>query len=309
MKLELLFPIHLREVMKQLEWMQDLEEIRIRIGQPLFLYTRQKELVLAGNTFLESQKYNTNEGCYRITEQDILEMQNYMSNYSLYAWQEELRNGFLTIQGGHRIGLCGSTTNQDGRIKGINYLTFFNIRVAHEKIGCAKEVLPYLRRGGPGIHNTLMISPPGAGKTTLLRDCIRSLSVSGTKIAVVDERSEIAASYHGIPQNDVGPRTDVLDGCKKTEGIQMLLRTMAPEVIAVDELGTEEDFIAAEQAAYSGCRLLGTVHAGSINELQEKPVLRKWCEKGLFERFVLIEKGENGVRTFQIYNNRWERLC
>lgn len=323
MKLELLFPIHLREAMKNLEKLQDLEEIRVRIGQPLFLYTGQKELVLVqneqqsikqctllGNTFREITERNMFDKAYRITEQDLLEMQNYISNYSLYAWQEELRNGFLTIQGGHRIGLSGGTTNQNGRISGISYLTFFNIRVAHERIGCADKIFPYLKQvEGTGIHNTLIISPPGAGKTTLLRDCIRSLSYAGTKIGVVDERSEIAASYHGIPQNDVGPRTDVLDGCNKPEGIQMLLRTMSPEVIAVDELGTEEDFKAVEQAAYSGCKIIGTIHAGSMEELREKPTLKRWCDKALFERFVLIEKGEDGMREFKVYDNRWERLC
>lgn len=317
MKLELLFPIHLREAMKNVEKLQDLEEIRVRIGQPLFIYTGQKELVLVQNKgsgsrqqgrqaydFEEGGKNGSFENAYRISEQDILEMQNYISNYSLYAWQEELRNGFLTIQGGHRIGLAGGTANQNGRISGISYLTFFNIRVAHEKIGCAERVLPFM-----GIHNTLIISPPGAGKTTLLRDCIRSLSNRGIKIGLVDERSEIAASYHGIPQNDVGPRTDVLDGCNKPEGIQMLLRTMSPKVIAVDELGTEEDFKAVEQAAYAGCRVIGTVHAGSIAELQEKPILKIWQEKGLFERFVFIEKGGDGVRRFHVYNSRWELLC
>lgn len=332
MKLELLFPRHLREDMENLEKLQNLEEIRVRIGQPLFIYTGQKELLLVrgkekqGNlagAFCESYEQGIYEKAYRVTEQDLLEMQNYISNYSLYAWQEELRNGFLTIQGGHRIGLAGGTTNQNGRISGISYLTFFNIRVAHERLGCADKILPYIKRmEEPGIHNTLIISPPGAGKTTLLRDCIRRLSYGnsdkatekmrgwrGIKIGVVDERSEIAACYHGIPQNDVGPRTDILDGCNKPEGIQMLLRTMAPEVIAVDELGTEEDFKAVEQAAYSGCKIIGTIHAGSIEELWEKPTLKRWCDKALFERFVLIEKGEDGMREFKVYDNRWERLC
>lgn len=319
MKLELLFPIHLREAMKDMEKLTDLEEIRVRIGQPLFIYTGQKELIFVQNSgyngwadgamLHDSEERNIYDKAYRITEQDLLEMQNYISNYSLYAWQEELRNGFLTIQGGHRIGLAGGTTNQNGRISGISYLTFFNIRVAHEKIGCAEKILPYIYG-----YNTLIISPPGAGKTTLLRDCIRSFSYGignerGIKIGLVDERSEIAASYHGIPQNDIGPRTDVLDGCNKPEGIQMLLRTMSPEVIAMDELGTEEDFKAVEQAAYSGCKVIGTVHAGSVKELQEKPILKKWCEKEVFERFVFIEKGENGVREFKVYNNRWELLC
>ena len=350
MRLELLFPMHLRETMKSVVKLPDLEEIRVRMGQPIFIYTGQKELVLvqnAGRTvndiLRDSQEQKVFENAYRITEQDLLEMQNYISNYSLYACQEELRNGFATIQGGHRIGLAGGTTNRDGHINGISYLTFFNIRVAHELIGCAKEILRHLyetessqsennfnvgsqrmKKKNDRIYNVLIISPPGAGKTTLLRDCIRSLSYGvfasdkeverndsrrGIKVGLVDERSEIAACYHGIPQNDVGPRTDVLDGCNKPEGIQMLIRVMSPEVIAVDELGKEEDFMAVEQAAYSGCKVIGTIHAGSVGELQEKPNLKKWCDKELFERFIFIEKGEHGMRKYKVYNNRWELLC
>ena len=320
MQLELLFPLHLREAMKSVVKMPELEEIRVRIRQPLFIYSGQEEFVLVQNDrstgsmmILNSQEQRGYEKCYCVTEQDILEMQNYISNYSLYAWQEELRNGFLTIQGGHRIGLAGGTTNRDGHIGGISYLTFFNIRVAHERIGCADEMLRHLYKNDSTqseyVYNTLIVSPPGAGKTTLLRDCIRSLSYGGVKVGLVDERSEIAASYHGIPQNDIGPRTDVLDGCNKPEGIQMLLRTMSPEVIAVDELGMEEDFMAVEQAAYSGCNIIGTIHAGSVKELQEKLILKKWCEKELFERFVLIEKGEEGMRKCKVYDNRWELLC
>lgn len=321
MQMERLFPIHLRDKMRDIEMLPMLEEIRVRIGQPLFVYTADSEFVLMSEGIRKNNDKELLGVTYRITEQDILEMQNYISNYSLYAWQEELRNGFVTIQGGHRIGLAGGTTNQAGHISGISYLTFFNIRVAHERIGCANEVLGFMcerprgthdssdGKGATVIYNTLIISPPGAGKTTMLRDCIRSISYDGVKVGLVDERSEIAASYHGIPQNDVGPRTDVLDGCNKPEGIQMLLRTMSPQVIAVDELGTEADFMAVEQAAYSGCKVIGTVHAGSVRELQEKPVLKKWYEKELFERFVFIEKGADGMRKLKVYNNRWELLC
>ncbi len=317
MELELLFPKHLRTSMKCLKEIEDLEEIRVRIGQPLFLCTAKTELVLAKadwriknvskDTILDRKKV------YYITEADILEMQNYISNYSLYAWQEELRNGFLTVEGGHRIGLCGSTKNINGRIAGISYLSGLNVRVAHEKMGCAEQVMKYIRYGEADIYNTLIVSAPGIGKTTLLRDCVRLLSYGegqymGKRVGVVDERSEIAACYHGIPQNDMGPRTDVLDGCNKPEGMMMLLRTMSPEVIGVDELGTKEDFEAVEQVAYCGCRLIGTVHAGNKKELQEKSRFYGWGKRGIFERFIIIEKGEEGKRNLHIYDNQWVEL-
>ena len=148
MRLELIFPIHLREGLKTVVKMPDLEEIRVRIGQPVFIYVGEKEFILGQNdkntnsmVLCDSMDRKLYENAYRITEQDLLEMQNYISNYSLYAWQEEMRNGFLTIQGGHRIGLAGGTINHAGHINGISYLTFLNIRVAHEKVGCADRIL------------------------------------------------------------------------------------------------------------------------------------------------------------------------
>ena len=154
MRLEVLFPIHLRNAMKCVAKLSDLEEIRVRIGQPLFVYTADRELVLMSDGMQKYEDIKQLKNAYYITEQDVLEMQNYISNYSLYAWQEELRNGFLTIQGGHRIGLAGGAANQNGHISGISYLTFFNIRVAHEKVGCADGILKYMYG-----YNTLIISP------------------------------------------------------------------------------------------------------------------------------------------------------
>lgn len=331
MQLELLFPKHLRKSMEKLNEIEDLEEIRVRIGQPLFLCTAKTELVLQeekgffkitkfddGKKNREGGKYFCTEvldkrKIYCITEADMMEMQNYISNYSLYAWQEELRNGFLTVEGGHRIGLCGCTRNTNGKISGISYISGMNIRIAHEKKGCAKQVMSYIRSGESDIYNTLIASAPGVGKTTLLRDCMRllsygELSYRGKKIGIVDERSEIAACYHGIPQNDMGPRTDVLDGCNKPEGIMLLLRTMSPEIIGVDELGAKEDYEAIEQAVYCGCRIIGTIHARNMSELQQKCNIQGWSEKEVFERFIIIEKGEEGKRNLHIYDNRWVKL-
>ena len=340
MELELLFPKHLRKSMQKLHELEDLEEIRVRVGQPLFLCTAKKELVLVKKAnFFEISEFEKDKGCtkirngaeewkgeeieksnwldkrniYRTTEADMMEMQNYISNYSLYACQEELRNGFLTIEGGHRIGLCGSTKNLNGRLVGISYISGINIRIAHERKDCAEQVMKYIRKGEKDIYNTLFASAPGIGKTTLLRDCMRLLSYGttecrGKKIGIVDERSEISACYHGIPQNDMGPRTDVIEGCNKTEGILLLIRTMSPEVIAVDELGAKEDYEAIEQAVCSGCRIVGTIHARNIKELQQKFLIQGWNEKEVFERFIIIEKGEEGKRDLHIYDNQWVEL-
>jgi stage III sporulation protein AA len=239
-------------------------------------------------------------------------MLNYISNYSLYAYKEEIKQGYITIEGGHRVGVAGQTVLVDGKIAGISPITFLNIRIAHEKCGCAKKILPLIRQKN-SIYNTLILSMPGAGKTTLLRDSIRALSNGEAygirlKVCVVDERSEIAASFHGVPQNDMGPRTDVMDGCGKAEGMQLLIRSMSPQIIAVDELGAESDFYAVEQALNCGSRVLGTIHAGNMKELSEKPYLKRWMERRLFQRFIFLEKETNGRRKMQVYDEHMERI-
>ncbi|MDD6305453.1 MAG: stage III sporulation protein AA [Clostridiales bacterium] len=299
-----LFPVHMRQNIREMPW-QGLEEIRIRIGQPLeFCYGEGYRYLSVGEESGE---------LYRIQGEDLAEMLDYISNYSLYAYQEEVKQGYITIEGGHRIGLIGQAVTEQGKITGIHPITFLNFRIAHERIDCAKELLPYLLEGN-SIYNTLFLSAPGAGKTTYLRDCIRLLSKgegerAGMKVCVVDERSEIAACHMGVPQNDLGPRTDVLDGCGKTEGMLLLLRSMSPQVIAVDELGTEEDFLAVEQTVCSGSRILGTIHAGELQELEEKPHLRYWMEKQMFQRFVQIRRQKNGEREIHIFDAGMRRLC
>ena len=292
-EIERIFPLHVRENLKGTPWPHGLEEIRVRVGQPVEFLTAAgvRYLAIQDGTcrFLEHSPDCQWEVCpYCASVQDIAEMLNYISSYSLYAYQEELKQGYITIEGGHRIGLAGSVALAEGKIVGISHVTFMNIRIAHEKKGCAREILPGIRNGS-NIYNTLILSEPGGGKTTLLRDCIRMLSegaggFAGLKVCVVDERSEIAACHLGIPQNDLGPRTDVLDGCGKPEGMRMLLRAMSPQVLAVDELGSEEDFFAVEQAVYMGSRVLGTVHAGSVQELTEKPYLDRWVKRRMFQR-------------------------
>ncbi len=328
--LEMLFPLRLRASLAAIPWKDGLEEVRVRVGQPLeFSYgggrrylageggtcrmVREKELqgervwAANGGTGREAS------GLYRAGSRDIAEMLNYISNYSLYAYREEVKQGFITIRGGHRIGICGGAVVEGGRLVGMHHITFLNIRVAHERVGCAGKLMDFIRKEG-SIYNTLLVSAPGAGKTTYLRDSIRLLSkgdgeTPGLFVCVVDERSEIAACHMGIPQNDLGPRTDVLDGCPKAEGMLLMIRSMSPQVLAVDELGTENDFAAADAAACSGSRILGTVHAGDMKELTEKPYLRRWIRKKVFERYVLIRREASGERRFEVYDDRLERVC
>lgn len=222
------------------------------------------------------------------------------SSHSLYAYEEELRQGFFTIQGGHRIGVTGKVVLEQGMIKTMKYLSFLNVRIAHEIRGCADGILPYLyEENGSKINreifHTLLISPPRCGKTTLLRDLIRQISNGneahhGMTISVVDERSEIGACYHGIPQNDLGIRTDVLDDCPKHLGMMMLIRTMSPQVVAVDEIGSREDLEAMEYVMNCGCKLLATVHGSSLEEIRRKPVLDRMVEEAWFDRYVILDR-------------------
>lgn len=306
-----IFPLHLRPFCKAcFKESERPEEIRMRIGQPLLLYTGSRELYW--NEMQNCLQEDVKEA-YETKERDFADMLAYMSNYSLYAFEEEIRGGFLTIQGGHRIGLAGKTVCERGIVKTIRQISFLNIRIAGERKGCADGVLPHIRNG-TSIFNTLFISPPGIGKTTLLRDCIRQLSAGtkefpGLKVGVVDERSEIAACYLGKPQNDLGPRTDVMDCCPKSEGMLLLLRSMSPEIIGVDELGGQADYEAVEYALHCGCHILGTMHGERIEDMKDKLHLTKWLEKRFFERYVFLNKKENKTRKFNIYDERLEQIC
>lgn len=284
-------------------YMEGLEEIRVRAEKPLeFLYGDGRIMRLG---IIETSQ--------------IHEMLNYLSGYSLYALAEELKQGYLTMEGGHRIGVVGHVARRDQEnashsdIQGLFQISGLNIRVAHEKKGCATELVNGIRNGG-SIYNTLILASPGVGKTTYLRDSIRLLSSGdekhpGVKVSVVDERSEIAACYQGVPQNDLGPRTDVLDNCPKERGMLMMIRSMSPQIIAVDELGEERDFMAVNEAIHSGSRILGTIHAENVQELVTKPYMQRILEHQLIGRFVCIHRQTDGARIIEIYNEKLQKIC
>ena len=227
-----LFPVRLRQILEALPLdFARLEEIRMRCGQPILFRIAGKEMGITGSGDLtelgSSGKLDNWEKLEKIREKELKDTLEIMGGFSLYAAEEELRQGFFTVRGGHRIGVAGRVILKDRQITGLKAASFLNVRVAHEIKGCADQVLPFLYVNGKFV-STLIVSPPGCGKTTLLRDLIRQVSdgssqkagkcsFAGVNVGVADERSELGACYQGVPQNDLGMRTDVLDGCPKSD--------------------------------------------------------------------------------------------
>lgn len=270
----------------------ELEEIRLRQGRPLVLVLHDRELITD----------------HLVTADEMSRALQLMSQSSIYALEEELRQGYLTLTGGHRVGFVGRAVLERGRIKTLKHIAGLNIRVSRELPGVADAVLPLLisapRRCGswPGaasgpatVLSTLIVGPPRSGKTTLLRDICRQLSAGqpalglpGLKVGLVDERSEIAGCHQGVPQRDVGLRTDVLDACPKAEGVMLMIRSMSPDVIVTDELGRSEDVTAVEEAANAGVALIATVHGNGPSDLERRPSLRQLLATGVFRRIILL---------------------
>ncbi len=260
----------------------ELQEIRLRIGQPVTVLYQNEELILP--TMYSEKK--------RLGKQEMKETIEHISNYSLYASEHELKQGFITIEGGHRVGMAGQVIMEGGKIKNMKYISSINIRVSHEVLDCANKIFPYITYNKQMYH-TLIISPPRCGKTTLLRDVIRQISdgnrwIKGCTVGVVDERSELGGCYLGVIQNNLGMRTDILDRCPKADGMIMLIRSMAPQVVAVDEIGAKEDVHAIEYAMHCGCKMLATAHGDSMEEICKKPIFEKLIREKRFERYVIL---------------------
>lgn len=280
-----------------------LQEIRLRSEMPLLLIYRGEELFIG----------KTRGKPYIVTKEDLREMLDYISSYSLYAYEQEMRQGFITVEGGHRIGMAGQAIIENGKVKNLKHIASINVRMSHEVLGCADGVFPYITRM-KGLYHTLIISPPRCGKTTLLRDIIRQVSdgnayLKGKSVGVVDERSEIGGCYMGMPQNHLGIRTDILDCCPKAEGMIMLIRSMGPEVIAVDEIGGEEDVHAIEYAMHCGCKMIATVHGRDMEELRKKPVFDKILKEKRFERYILLGNKEHVGEIRAIYDENAKEIA
>ena len=261
-----------------------IEEIRIRNSKPIILKLNNSEKIIN----------------YIVQTEDVLKILQSICENSIYSYQNQICEGFITIKGGHRIGITGSAVIENNQVKNLNYISNLNFRIARQIIGCSNNIIKeIINKEENTIYNTLIVSPPGAGKTTLLRDIIRNLSngteeIRGKNIGVVDERGEIAAMYKGIPQNDLGIRTDIIENIKKSVGMKMLIRSMAPEIIVADEIGSKEDVQEINYAVCSGIKGIFTAHGNLLEDLKLNPAIAELIEKYIFERLIFLDKNNKG---------------
>lgn len=271
----------LRSMLEAINFWQTIEEIRLRVNKPVVIKAGGQEFGL-----------NTHGKChitrsYRVTTDDLTRTMQIMTKNSWYALEDEIKAGYLSLSGGHRVGISGKITLDNGVIKNLRYINGLSIRFAKEIIGAANDIVSRMYNRDR-VLSTLIISPPGCGKTTLLRDICRQLSNRGLDTVVIDERSEIAACYQGVPQLDVGLRTDVIDGCPKVEGIIMAIRGMSPRIIITDEIGNPDDGLALTEAIRAGVSVISTCHGVTVEQVKN----RLWVQKGgwVFEQAVILSR-------------------
>lgn len=284
-EIENLLPKKYLEAYRLAEHKQTIEEIRLRVNGPIMFYGKSGEIYTGENIFVKKE--------------DIEEAMEYIFGYSMYAYENQIKEGFVTIRGGHRVGVAGKIVMDGDNIKNITNISSINIRISHEVYGAGEKLAPYIFE--KKISNVLIISPPMAGKTTLLRDLIRIGSDTyKLKISVIDERGELGAVYMGEPCNNIGIRSDVFDNAPKDRGIMMSIRAMSPQIIAVDEIGQAADVKALLEAFNCGVKVFATIHGTGLEDISKKDRFSQVIKERYFDRFIILSKNTDGTREIQL---------
>ncbi len=286
----------LKFLLQKEDW-EGINEIRVRTGRAVILKKGAEEFFI-GPGGLRTKDIAS---AYRADRADVEEMVNMISCYSLYAFSNQLKEGFITVPGGHRAGLAGSAVTDGREIGTIKNISSAALRIASQRKGCASGLVKNIF--SDGLKSVLIVSPVCGGKTTMLRDVLRILSDGGYTVGLSDERGEIAACYMGEPQLDIGERTDVLDCCPKAEGLEMLIRAMSPDIAAADEIGSAADIAAIERAALSGAKVICTAHGENM-----EAVKKKFGNSDIFERYVFLEGRTSPGKIKEIYDGGGELL-
>lgn len=279
------FPVNINNVLlnlinnnKHIE--NNIQEIRVRVDRPIILKIQKNNIAID----------------YIVNQREMLQIIERICENSIYAYKNQICEGFLTVKGGHRVGITGTVVIDNGNIINIKYISSINFRIARQVLNCSNKILKeIINKENNNIFNSLIVSPPGCGKTTILRDTIRRISngidemnFTGKTCGVVDERGEIAAMYKGIPQNDLGIRTDVIENVSKSKGMKMLIRSMSPEVIACDEIGSKDDVDAIENAINSGVKGIFTMHGKTLDDVRNNKDVYKIIENKQIEKIIFI---------------------
>ena len=303
--------LNLREKIKTIQE-ENIEEIRLRVNKPLIINANQKDYFYDEN----KKKLDKNmDKAYIVTKEDLEQTFQIICKYSIHSFMDDIKKGFITLRGGHRVGIVGKAIVENGNVENIKHISSLNIRISREVKNCSDKVMNHIVKSNTKINNTIIISPPQCGKTTLLRDIIRNLSsgsekfnFKGVNVALIDERNEIAGSYLGIPQMDVGIRTDIIETCPKDVGIMMVLRSMSPSVIVTDEIGTEKDIKALYTALNGGVGLITTVHGDSMEDIRNRKELNSLLDNELFKKVILLsaKRGPGTVeKIYDLQEKRW----